>query len=800
MSDPDHKTTEERLQASLDKLRQAHTTFLIHSAEYSAFIEEITPLDDDASYEELLDAGRRFGGTLVDEKDVVSVLGGKGTGIRRGKEAVIRALERRLDWMNDNIKKVQRQIELAETALIEGHEVGEDELPSVDVTEEVDEEGNVLESVIREGGTVRKIDVKDVPDFVSMLQKVGKEGDKKIEANKAGGVDEHKVLASSPKPDTPPITKAIEKESVLPKEEVKEDIKRIGTARTDLLDSIPLKTESPDSLSRPEQVEKKVERIEEIVDQEVRIKALQAANAAPAPKKKRDLSFSDSEDESDVEEVGHVPPGWRQTNPNDTEEEARLRREMLKYNISEINPIVAELNIEEASDDDYDDDGYDFDTEDEEDEVYEDEHGRTTKRMVTDELKEEMARLQAKIAAREGGPEETKEPEPIVQARNAGPMQPHIPSVPKFSTNPTDTPAPALKSPTPPPAGTPTPEKKSKSVRFNNTLDVSPAPPHVEPLPSPPAQKAPVDPNLPTLDPDQEDAIPFLVQLLEQSELYKNKEIPGLDHLEGTELEVEKPIVRKPKQKGPSLFKKTRQQGEATEKSEEKPAGIVKDKLVERSAAVPPTPPQPRGKGIVRDTLVERPPVPPTAPSPPKAKGIVRDTLVERPPVPPTAPSPPKKAASPIVSEKLVERPPQPATPPTIKAKKLSAMNPLLPPPEGHPLSRFRSLSAIEAIDDEEPDRSNQPLVSKTIVEKPPVKVAAKGAIVPNEYDLDIQRSEVAQKLVQLQSKVARREGGVLNPGEREFVELDEDTAPQGSEQAGKKRVSKFKQMRKAGI
>lgn len=46
--------------------------------------------------------------------------------------------------VNDNIKKVQHQIDLAETALIEGHEIGGDELPTVEISEEVDEEGNVL--------------------------------------------------------------------------------------------------------------------------------------------------------------------------------------------------------------------------------------------------------------------------------------------------------------------------------------------------------------------------------------------------------------------------------------------------------------------------------------------------------------------------------------------------------------------------------------------------------------------------------------------------------------------------------
>jgi len=93
---------------------------------------------------------------------------------------------------------------------------------------------------------------------------------------------------------------------------------------------------------------------------------------------------------------------------NEPEDEAALRQEMLKFGMSdlgEIGAIVAELTLEEDDSTLTDDDGYDDeeDEEDDEDSSFEDDedaYGRSTGKVVSDDIHQQMRELEQRLNAR----------------------------------------------------------------------------------------------------------------------------------------------------------------------------------------------------------------------------------------------------------------------------------------------------------------------------------------------------------------------------------------------------------------
>ena len=87
--------------------------------------------------------------------------------------------------------------------------------------------------------------------------------------------------------------------------------------------------------------------------------------------------------------------------PEETPEDAKLRREMLEYNMKEVGTVVAELNLEnddDLSEETYSDDGNEMSLDDTDDEE-EDEHGRASARILTDTYLAEMQALEKRLKA-----------------------------------------------------------------------------------------------------------------------------------------------------------------------------------------------------------------------------------------------------------------------------------------------------------------------------------------------------------------------------------------------------------------
>jgi len=152
--------------------------------------------------------------------------------------------------------------------------------------------------------------------------------------------------------------------------------------------------------------------------------------------------------------------------PNDeSPEDAALRRQMLQYGMSEVGAVVAELNLEDGSD--WSDD--DFDEDDAISSDDEDAFGRSTGRIMDDELRQRMIELEERLGARvmenignkasdydivdEGIGRVTIKDSADLKKPDATSNKPLVESANESSTN-----------------------SGNKSVRFSEDLDISPSP------------------------------------------------------------------------------------------------------------------------------------------------------------------------------------------------------------------------------------------------------------------------------------------------------------------------------------
>lgn len=362
-----------QLEESVDKLRKALDHWSTWEIEYQILKEELQAAGS-PSPAQMVEIGRDMEGKLVNEKEVADLLGKE---TKRTANQVIDMISRRLDYVQQNREKVEKQFDKAQKQL-EGFELLTDQgleteegLPMMDIEEQLDDDDNVISRSVSQPGKV-------APELVEALRKAGVN---KAEGNNASvdqGSDDEPTTSSGvaasktakavdasmvPKPnttpatkksDTPitqsePISKGKDKTSVTPKKSV--------------------------SFANDVQVET-FEKPKTLQDD------VRNWNLKPGSR-----VYEIDEDTEEIIAKAVVP--------SDTPEEAALRREMLQYGLSEVNDVVAELELEdeEGDTDDYDED-------DSEDDEEEDQYGRSTRRMLSDDYVKEMRELEQKLNAR----------------------------------------------------------------------------------------------------------------------------------------------------------------------------------------------------------------------------------------------------------------------------------------------------------------------------------------------------------------------------------------------------------------
>jgi unconventional prefoldin RPB5 interactor 1 len=364
------------LESQIIALRKALAHWRTWSAEYEGLKEEIEAADVNPTTEQLLGIGRTYDGELVTFVEIDELLHDDKTNSTRTAEQVLSLLDHRLDYVTKNVETAEKQLAIAEEKLEkvdavkdewQNQSTEEGGLPLTEIMEELDEEGNVLSS-----RTVTPGQQKD--ELVSVLKKAGV-------SEKDLGQEEIKANVTAPE--------TTKKEAAPPKVEAKASA--IPTLQHKPVRSSPLANNGTTSAGSEADERPKPKKGVSFADD---TKA--GPDAIPSRTQQRidALNAISKELNTPIEEDNVVIPD------TDTVEDAQLRREMLQYGMSEIGPIVAELEIEEGDGEWSDDDeGYDDEYADS-DEESEDAFGRTTKPVITSKVHERMKELEEKLGLR----------------------------------------------------------------------------------------------------------------------------------------------------------------------------------------------------------------------------------------------------------------------------------------------------------------------------------------------------------------------------------------------------------------
>ena len=324
------------LEENIKRLRKSLCHWQTWEAEYEGLKEEILAAKPTPNRKRLVAITREYEGELVNRKEVEELLGPE----TRDAAQVVNLLDRRMDYVEQNVRTMQKQVDAAENKLaaasvISTPEVRNEEgLPLTEIIEELDEEGNVISSSTSTTGSAK-------PQLLEVLKKAG------VELPAISSAESSPAIGEKPKPapKSQPLVETKSKSSSEAARPVRKGVKF-----------------TEDTKSGPElERSRTAKRLEEIMN------IAKQSEAKPS-------------------EPPVIPT-------NESSEDAALRREMLQYGMSEVGAVVAELNLEDGSD--WEDENYDDDTTDDEDSF-----GRSTRKVVDDELRQRMIELEERLGVR----------------------------------------------------------------------------------------------------------------------------------------------------------------------------------------------------------------------------------------------------------------------------------------------------------------------------------------------------------------------------------------------------------------
>ncbi|EFQ30813.1 hypothetical protein CGRA01v4_12865 [Colletotrichum graminicola] len=422
-----------QLEDNIAKLQKALLHWQKWDAEYESLKEEIESVPQPASREDLARIRRDFEGEVVDKKEINDLFGRIDL---KPAEQIVNLLSRRIDYVSKNIETLEKQLESAKqkhaaATVVSNPDVrDEDGLPITEIIEELDEEGNVINSRLQRPGDssaqlkeiLEKAGVKDLPageprepEKEAVVEDISDEPTAEASETSVAATTapaEHVTAATAAEPESKADDTVAVKKSVSFAEDTKSP------------------TEPP--------VSRAAQRVEEI---------MRTAKAQ--------------------EEFGRQPPVIPE---GESEEDAFLRREMLKYGMEEVGAVVAELNLEEGSDDD-DDWEYEYsDLDDDDDE--EDQYGRSKTSVLDEGYHQRMLELEKRLGVKTRFTEKVK--------AEADESDDDTQGIGRIVVNHGDKgkvvePAKPSPSPTSILRTTPTEaDDNKKSVRFSRSLDVAP--------------------------------------------------------------------------------------------------------------------------------------------------------------------------------------------------------------------------------------------------------------------------------------------------------------------------------------
>ncbi|KAI2641118.1 Prefoldin subunit-domain-containing protein [Xylaria nigripes] len=346
-----------QLEEQVDKLIIALDEWRQWKQEYEALHADVQALPPTATSAALCQTRQSFKAELVDEKELVDIFGPNDS---KKRDQIISTVSNRLDYVSKNITTLSRQLETAENKLAAGRVVespdatDEDGLPITEIREELDEDDNVVSYTLRKPGDSRS----------QLLDALDKAGIKDLPSGT------HESTSDTP---------------------------------LNAIDSSLAKSNAVDTKYEPRSNGENAKK----------------ASIAKPPSKKKSVTFTeDTKSGNDEEPDGtsqRLEELYRQAKEqesplvdpvrpaDESPEDAELREDMIRYNrdtmMYEMAPIVAELQLEEGSDDDWGSDDSEEDADDDE----EDQWGRSTSGVVDDEYKRQMLELKERLSKKTFG-------------------------------------------------------------------------------------------------------------------------------------------------------------------------------------------------------------------------------------------------------------------------------------------------------------------------------------------------------------------------------------------------------------
>ncbi|KAL2870217.1 prefoldin-like protein [Aspergillus lucknowensis] len=327
------------LESNILQLQKSLYYWRTWEAEYDGLKEDIRALDDDATTSDFLRTGREFGGTLVNEDEVRVIIGEK-QGLKRTRQQVVDLISRRIDYVKENVTSMEKRLRAAE-----------DRLGALNAVEQPPGEAagdfpmkEIIEELDEHGQIISSTTTNpgdQASDILDILKKAGVENIPdvpKLEGSTGTGPSLRK-----PSPDDIPTTNGA-------KQHKQEDSSAAA-----------VKPNSPES----------TEGATALGDGHDKV-SLESGAAKEVPI-------------ADVDESA---------------EDAKLRREMLRYGLDEVGAVVAELELDEDGSEISMDDGYDSHAYDEEEEEEEDQFGRNTRSVLDEDYHQQMRELEARLNAR----------------------------------------------------------------------------------------------------------------------------------------------------------------------------------------------------------------------------------------------------------------------------------------------------------------------------------------------------------------------------------------------------------------
>ncbi|KAM3516334.1 hypothetical protein MY11210_000093 [Beauveria gryllotalpidicola] len=327
-----------RLKVKVQEQQNSLQHWQTWDAEYETLKEQVQALSEAPTAENLQRIRVDFDGELLVGKELDEIFGQQ----QRTRDQIINVLDRRIDYVSQNVRSLQKQLEKTELSILDAEAsneqgaVDENGPPITEIVEELDQDDNVLSYRLNRPGEV-------LPRVNAALEKAG--------------IDTASPEPSSSKPlqNSNGASAAISR----PLKKIKE--------------SIPLPPESEPAQDVTPPVSRMAKRVDGIMKT---AKEQEKISSQPA-------TIPDDEDSDDAD----------------------LRQQMLRYSMGEMGAVVAELSLEDDDDDsdDLGDDEWlqgDEMDDDEDDDDEEDKYGRFTGRMITDKYQRRMLELETKLGVK----------------------------------------------------------------------------------------------------------------------------------------------------------------------------------------------------------------------------------------------------------------------------------------------------------------------------------------------------------------------------------------------------------------